>query len=437
VYNSASHTTKSLLDPIENEGLRIATGAFKSTPVASLQILTNQMPLDLRRLHLSLKYYYKLRSHITNPAFSSVVPRHTLLSHPSRTSPQPLFHLLNQFIDDHHLPRCMITPAFSYNLLNITRPSWSVQPFSLNTDLLAFPKATTEPHVYRQNFHFLLTAFYEDHFHIYTDGSKVDWGVGAAAVGVGVLRRMSLPKQASIFTAELYAIHLALNLIPELHHRSYVIFCDSLAALQSLQDRYSPNCLSRKLQHRLHDLLRTTTIELCWVPGHAGIPGNELADSTAKAACSLPSEPVMVHYEDIYPILKNTLYTLWERRWDTYQTPLRTIKPTPGSWIPLTANRRREVLLHRLRSQHTRLTHGYLMDMDMARVPPPCPWCDNCILTIPHLLLDCVALHHVRRRCFPTFVHSPTITLSDVIGDGIDPSPLFAFLGALQVINDI
>ena len=60
-YQSASRTTKELIDPITMECLRIASGAFKSTPIESIQAITNEMPLDLRRDQLTLKYFIKIK----------------------------------------------------------------------------------------------------------------------------------------------------------------------------------------------------------------------------------------------------------------------------------------------------------------------------------------------------------------------------------------
>ena len=48
-----------MLEPIQNEALRLATGAFKSSPIPSLQVETNFMPLNSRRELLTLQYYFR------------------------------------------------------------------------------------------------------------------------------------------------------------------------------------------------------------------------------------------------------------------------------------------------------------------------------------------------------------------------------------------
>ena len=44
VYNSAPHYLLKQLDSIVNDSLRISTGAFKTTAIASLQIIANEKP---------------------------------------------------------------------------------------------------------------------------------------------------------------------------------------------------------------------------------------------------------------------------------------------------------------------------------------------------------------------------------------------------------
>ena len=54
LYGSASETNLKTLDSITNEALRIAYGAFKTTPVKSIYIICNEMPPNIRRNYLSV-----------------------------------------------------------------------------------------------------------------------------------------------------------------------------------------------------------------------------------------------------------------------------------------------------------------------------------------------------------------------------------------------
>ena len=49
VYCTASPRALRILNPVQNEGLRLATGAFRSSSIAILYAESNFMPLDLPR----------------------------------------------------------------------------------------------------------------------------------------------------------------------------------------------------------------------------------------------------------------------------------------------------------------------------------------------------------------------------------------------------
>ena len=70
--------------------------------------------------------------------------------------------------------------------------------------------------------------------HVFTDGSKSDVGVGYSVIFPSFCRGGSLPSVASVFTAELSAIVLALKIIFTLPVSSFTIFSDSRRALSAL-----------------------------------------------------------------------------------------------------------------------------------------------------------------------------------------------------------
>ena len=74
---------------------------------------------------------------------------------------------------------------------------------------------------------------------IYTDGSKSSESVGCAAVFSDFDVFVYLPIVASIFTAELCAIFLALSRISFHTSDNFVIYSDSRSALQALSSENS------------------------------------------------------------------------------------------------------------------------------------------------------------------------------------------------------
>ena len=61
VYGQTSPRYLRLLDPIQNEGLRIALGAFRSSPKESLEVEAGVMPLSLRREQLMCSLFLRIQ----------------------------------------------------------------------------------------------------------------------------------------------------------------------------------------------------------------------------------------------------------------------------------------------------------------------------------------------------------------------------------------
>ena len=60
-----------MLDPIHNQGLRLALGAFRTSPVASLYVEADEPSLYSRREKLSLQYAIRPAANPSNPAHES------------------------------------------------------------------------------------------------------------------------------------------------------------------------------------------------------------------------------------------------------------------------------------------------------------------------------------------------------------------------------
>ena len=66
ILDYGAGTSLRKLDIIQYQALRLCTGAFKTTPTAVLQVEMGEMPLDMRRLQLSLVYWVNLQGHVTD-----------------------------------------------------------------------------------------------------------------------------------------------------------------------------------------------------------------------------------------------------------------------------------------------------------------------------------------------------------------------------------
>jgi len=121
----------------------------------------------------------------------------------------------------------------------------------------------------------------------FTDGSKMRDGTGAGVYGQSVGKRLSfsLGRYATVFQAEIYAIlPCAYEIQTQNRPEKYVSICsDSLKVLKAV--RTFP--LVHQCQKALNDIFIRHAVGLIWVPGHAGIRGNEIADGLARGGTAL------------------------------------------------------------------------------------------------------------------------------------------------------
>ena len=82
--------------------------------------------------------------------------------------------------------------------------------------LTALSKSDTSPEIFQSKFLEFCEGL-QDHYHVYTDGSRMNSLVGAAAVGRDVSKILRITDKASIFTAELVTLNLALDIFCDFH----------------------------------------------------------------------------------------------------------------------------------------------------------------------------------------------------------------------------
>ena len=220
------------------------------------------------------------------------------------------------------------------------------------------------------------------HDEVYTDGSKMNERVGAAAVinrhfqnGETTCPQLSkrLPDNSTIFAAETTVISLALNYYQHMGpvHHDVVVYSDSMSCLQAIEgeDTKKPMiCHIMNLLWSLND--KGTRVRFCWVPSHCGIDGNETVDQLAKETFDQDIDPLAsVHYTDMKPLVNSYIQKLVQTKWDVAVNgrDLYLVKPTlgpPKKFWHLT--RAEKVVITRLRIGHTKATKSHIL----SRGPP-------------------------------------------------------------------
>ena len=381
VYGSARKTYLKPLDTIHHQGLRIALGAFRTSPIKSLYVEANEPSLQHRREKLSLQYASRIAANPENPASEIIFTKPNkspYIRHPSYIHPISL--RLEQKLEELNIAQERIKQLHISEI-----PLWQLKRPKVILSLNECRKSDTLGEDYISRFH-EIKSNYEDYVELYTDGSKTDFHVGCSVVSKFHRAKLHLPGEASIFTAETKAILLALSFIENHPATDYIIFSDSLSVLQSIKSSSFSNPLVGEFLDKYNELCISNDIVLCWIPGHIGIQGNEEADRAAKESSQLHVSNIRLPSSDFKPIIDKHLKSNWQLAWDKeLENKLRTIKPKLGKLIPNAYTRKEQVVLTRCRIGHTRLTHSYHFNKERR---PVCHTCQT-PLTVKHILLDC------------------------------------------------
>ena len=195
----------------------------------------------------------------------------------------------------------------------------------------------------------------------------------------------------------------------------YTIFSDSRSALQALKRNITRSPLVIDIKELIHRIQsKNISLDMCWVPGHVNISGNERADKAAKGAAASSPDPIgAIPHTDMKRPVREAILRKWREDWNSMDREgekLREIKQEVCNWKSAqNSSRRIETALSRLRVGHTNITHSYLMQSQAN--PPECDVCRE-LLTVKHLLLKCRKYAPIRNK------HFTRPSLSDMLAEG-------------------
>ena len=97
---------------------------------------------------------------------------------------------------------------------------------------------------------------------------------------------LSFFKRTSIFQAEIYAIDRCFQI--NYTNCDIAVMSDSQAAIMALDSYVIKSKLVSECLQKLKELSRRNRVKLCWIPGHTGEEGNEMANSLARKGALEP-----------------------------------------------------------------------------------------------------------------------------------------------------
>ncbi|XP_058448897.1 uncharacterized protein LOC131428855 [Malaya genurostris] len=354
------------LAPAYNKMVRFASGAFVTSPIVSIMAEAGTLPFELLAAQATVQTAIRIYSHNRNNGTLPLIQRASDRLEELTGSPLPVVGQLTRQ---------------SSRAWNARKPAivWEVKENVRAGD----PPQKVHP-IFRQ----VLDTRFRHSTVIYTDGSKCEDTVGAAFYNVGIAQKYSLPKECSVFSAEAYAIKMALS-VPNVRNE-VVIMTDSASCLLALEAGHSRHPWIQEIEQ----IVQNKSVRFCWIPGHTGISGNTEADRLANEGKTQPVTNIPIPAEDAARAAKQAIRLRWERQWfEARDVKLREVKRDTLRWTDRGSPAEQRQLT-RLRIGHTRLTHTFLLKKEE---PPNCECCDV-ELTVRHIILECRKYDGERRK---------------------------------------
>ena len=408
---TSSKSTQLEIDRIQNQALRFICGGMKTTPNAACEVHANVEPLHLRREKSLLELKERsLRMSCTHPSrkVTQNWKEKNKLKHKS------ILHHANMLSERCHLPD---QRAVTERISAIPPNQILVSPEIKTSLVKEMAKKETDPLDLKITAEKTIAIYPDNWTHIYTDGSAfkatVNAGYGALlCFPDGSSHEISSACGAvcSNYEAEILAIQAALEYLSRYCHdetkiTNTVIFSDSKSTLQALgSDGLStPRIIALKQEASNFISFRKRRLVLQWIPGHAGIPGNEKADRLAKHGSGLEQPQISTTYQTAKQIIKNNYKEEWMNSWarGTTGRVLYNHMSTTKTNDPIRLlNRKHQSHIFQLRVQHTPLNNH--LNRINPEYPPMCVLCDSPHETVDHILFECPKLEDLRQRLLPS-----------------------------------
>ena len=309
------NTATNHLEVLHRAACRVITGCLSSTPSSLLLLEAQLPPLKLTLEHQTL--YSFERALRLPPDFSSLYAV-AIRNVPCRLKKKPSWRsFCSSATQPLPSPReTLITcPPF---------PPWSTTHFSVSPFIL---DCTGNSTARLQTASSRLSSLPPSDIQVWTDGSVPSlFGPGGAGVYVTCSKcntsnslSFSSGPIASSFTAETFAFKQGLvwctSHFMTCKFQSVLFLTDSQSALSTLSSAPSyllPESLSN-VWSLASSLSNNTTLSFQWVPGHAGLPGNEKADLLAKTGASLPTDAILCPLPPVIAQVRYSQYRNWRR----------------------------------------------------------------------------------------------------------------------------
>ena len=386
IYANAAKCHLTVLDRIQYKAARIILGALRCTPTYKLEVEANLMPLQIRRNMILTLYGCRImstKSHPVRNTLTSKTPLQNILGH------KYILPAIDRLHDE--LKSCNIDIG-NIPIVSMENHYMTV-PLPIYCSLYFTTKSNITPTLWKSLYLDLVCSKYLDRRLVFTDGSKKADLCSSAVWSEGISLVSRLPNVVSIYTAELYALYMAVIHVSRCEGQ-YLILTDSLSSITALQNK-SKNHYLIKWIYNVINKCPTDKIVIEWIPSHVGIQGNEKADKLANECCKLKAtNDIPLPSSEIRSKVRHHYQTVWQNQWSLKSLNLVSFKKNIGDIAYSDLPRRIQIVITRIRLNTTLLTHQHHFN---STEPPQCHLC-SCKISLTHLFIDCPLYDNQRKK---------------------------------------
>ena len=398
--SDAIHRTTAMLELVKVQRLALLcmTSAYPGTSTAALEAVLNIPPIDIFVAGEIAMSVHRLKG----TGIWKTIPGEGTRAHPSHTSwAEQIFKQISIL----QFPSDTMNNIFSFE-----------KNFAISIQ--------SRENVIEDPIHFHNNSS-PNTVHCYTDGSKNEVGLTGAGIVIPKLHdvckhelMVPLGSLSTVFQAEVFAIQQAATLIIRsgIVNKCVCIHTDSQAAIKALDNPKIRSKTILSAVNIVNKLGEKNSVTLAWVPGHSGIPGNELADLFARCAVNT----LCVGPEPFVPVSARVCRTnmlSWsakqhQKRWNEMlgSQHARTTVPNISNKrarLVLRLNKRCIRQLFQVLTGHSELAdHRFRIG---KRNSPICPKCELENENVIHYIEKCPHYEMIRRRVFGH--HQPTLSI--------------------------
>ena len=327
-YGSACKTLLQSLEPVQNAALRLALGAYRTSPISSLHCEAEIKPTEYYREGKALNYYIRICANEDKTMLETLSKIDYAKYDRNPKLARPYMYRVRS-----------INEKYNMNLQDIaveTRegpPPWAGNKVIECRELYGYKKNNGEDIMRLKHAYLEHTETHVQSDRYFTDGSKTPQGVGYAVLHGGDVEARRVQKYASVYTAEVQAILGAVKMAKQSESRRITIVTDSRSAIAGVLKYNNQHPIIRKIQTEM--AVSEKSFRLCWVPSHIGIRHNEKVDTAARRAIDqLQVTDIKIPRGDYKAYVKKQAKAQWAERWngEMQNNKLRRIRDSTRTW---------------------------------------------------------------------------------------------------------